>query len=225
LLKISLSKKYLYIQSFVLYYLYIQIKDIEVHMKILHLVFHPNLSESRVNKAWKKQIEKSGKVTKSRYIYADYPDFQIDVEKEQADLLAHDRIIIQYPFYWYSVPPLFKKWMDDVLTYNFAYGTKGDKLTGKELQLIISVGGPHESYMPGGYNSFSVQELLKPLQQTANLCRMVFLPPLWRHDSVAASDEEIHNTMQGWLDLLDDPERSDPWSVQRKAIEKAVKLT
>lgn len=194
-------------------------------MKILHLVFHPNLDNSRVNKSWLDQIQESGKVSLLKDMYKEYPDFQIDVEREQADLLVHDRVIVQYPFYWYSVPPLFKKWMDDVLTYNFAYGTKGDKLAGKELQIITSVGGPHESYMPGGYNSFSVQEFLKPLQQTANLCRMAFLPPLWMHDSVAASDEQIHNTMEQWLDLLDDPARSDPWSVQRKAIEKAVKLT
>ena len=139
--------------------------------------------------------------------------------------MAHDRIIVQYPFYWYSVPPLFKKWMDDVLAYNFAYGTEGDKLAGKELQIITSVGGPAESYSPGGYNSFSIQEFLKPLQQTANLTRMHFLPPLWMHDSVAASEKEIHNVMDGWLPHLDDPERADPWSVMRKAIKKAVKLT
>ncbi|BBM85333.1 NAD(P)H-dependent oxidoreductase [Candidatus Uabimicrobium amorphum] len=194
-------------------------------MKILHLVFHPNLSKSRVNKTWKQQIEDSGKVNKSRDVYEEYPDFCIDVEKEQADLVAHDRIIVQYPFYWYSVPPLLKKWMDDVLTYNFAYGTKGDKLMDKELQLMISVGGPSESYMPGGYNSFSIQEFLKPLQQTATLCRMKFLPALWMHDSVAASYEDIENTGKKWLEILDDPDRSDPWAVQRKAEEKAVKLT
>ena len=35
-------------------------------MKILHLVFHPNLANSRVNKTWKDQIEQSGKVSASR---------------------------------------------------------------------------------------------------------------------------------------------------------------
>jgi len=49
-------------------------------------------------------------------------------------LLEHDRIVLQFPMYWYSMPPLLKKWLDDVLTYNFAYGSKGDKLKGKDLQ-------------------------------------------------------------------------------------------
>ncbi len=177
-------------------------------MKILYLVFHPDLSQSRVNKAWKQQIDASDKVAISRDLYADYPDFQIDVGREQADLLAHDRVIIQHPFYWYSAPPLFKKWMDDVLAYDFAFGPKGDKLTGKELQMIISVGGPAQSYTPAGYNNFSVEEFLKPVRQTAHLTRMIFLPPLWMHDAVAASDEKIRDVMNNWLDLLDDPERT-----------------
>ena len=145
------------------------------------------------------------------------------MEREQADLLAHDRIVFQFPFYWYSVPPLFKKWMDDVLKFNFAYGTKGDKLAGKDMQLIVSVGGPAEAYKPGGYNNFSIPELLKPLQQTANLTRMQFLPPLWMHGAVAVNEDEIRGAMDSWLELLADPERADPWSAQRKIIAKAAK--
>ena len=110
-------------------------------MKILNLVFHPNLENSRNNNTWKKQLDESGKVTLSRDLYSEYPDFQIDVEKEQELLTQHDRIIMQFPFYWYSMPPLLKKWLDDVLTYNFAYGPKGKALEGKDLQLIVSVGG------------------------------------------------------------------------------------
>lgn len=194
-------------------------------MKILHLVFHPDLSASRVNNAWKKSLEKSKDITVSRDLYAEYPDFQIDIAREQADLLAHDRIVIQFPFYWYSVPPLFKKWIDDVFAYDFAYGSKGDKLSGKELQIITSVGGPEESYMPGGYNSFSVTEYLRPIQQTAHLCRMVYLPPMWMHGSVAADDDKIQNYAKKWLEGITDPNRADPWAVQKRAIKEAVKLT
>lgn len=67
-------------------------------MKILNLVFHPNLESSRNNQTWKTQLEESGKITTSRDLYAEYPDFQINVEKEQALLLEHDRVVLQFPF-------------------------------------------------------------------------------------------------------------------------------
>lgn len=194
-------------------------------MNILHLVFHPNLGQSRVNKVWAGQIADSGKVTTTRDLYAEYPDFMIDAAAEQALLVAHDRIVLQFPFYWYSVPPLLKKYLDDVLSFGFAYGTGGDRLAGKELQLVISVGGPQHSYMPGGYNNFSVTEYLRPLQQTAALCRMVYLPPMWMHSSVAADDKTIADQGAHWVSMIDDPERADPWVAQRKIMEDAVSLT
>ena len=33
-----------------------------------------------------------------------YPDFKIDVEKEQTRLLAADLIVFEYPIWWYSAP-------------------------------------------------------------------------------------------------------------------------
>lgn len=177
-------------------------------MKILNLVFHPNLSESRVNKTWKSQLEQSGKVTTSRDLYDLYPGFQIDVEKEQALLLEHDRIVFQLPLYWYSVPPLMKKWFDDVLTYNFAYGSKGDKLKGKDMQLLVSVGG-HQRFYSGFDIYATIPELLKPFQLTANLTQMNYLHPEWmfRADSVGTETIEAYGTK--FANLIDDPKRSN----------------
>jgi len=63
------------------------------------------------------------------------PDFNIDGATEQAALLGADRIVLQYPMYWLSCPPLLKKWLDDVLTFGWAYGSTGTALHGKELLL------------------------------------------------------------------------------------------
>ena len=90
-------------------------------MKIMNLVFHPDLKTSRVNQTWKRQLENSGKVASSRDMYRVHADFAIDVKNEQSMLKAHHRIVIQFPLYWYSVPPLLKKWQDDVLTPGFSY--------------------------------------------------------------------------------------------------------
>lgn len=178
-------------------------------MKILNLVFHPKLDGSRNNKTWKSQLDESGKVTTSRDMYSEYNDFQIDVEREQALLEAHDRIILQFPFYWYSMPPLLKKWLDDVLTYNFAYGPEGDKLKGKDMQLVVSVGGREKFY--SGFDIFTtVPDLLRPFQLTANLTQMNYLQPEYMFNADAESEEVIEAFGKQLVAKIDDPKRSDP---------------
>ena len=145
-------------------------------MKTLINVFHPKLEQSTVNRLWAQRLEGLPDVTVRR-VYSLYPDGKIDVAAEQTALLAHDRLVFQHPFFWYSVPPLMKQWFDDVLTYNWAYGPTGKALAGKEWVSSISTGGPADSYQAGGYNSYSMSEFLKPLQQTANLIQTKFLPP------------------------------------------------
>lgn len=113
-----------------------------------------------------------------------YPDYQIDVVAEQQALLNADIIVLQFPFYWYSVPALLKKWLDDTFSYNFAYGSQGDKLKGKQLLLSFTVGGPEDSYTPTGYNHFRIESLLKPLEQTAYLAGLNFCEPLFSHRMV-----------------------------------------
>ena len=86
-------------------------------MKTLINVFHPKLEQSTVNRLWAQRLEGLPDVTVRR-VYSLYPDGKIDVAAEQTALLAHDRLVFQHPFFWYSVPPLMKQWFDDVLTYN-----------------------------------------------------------------------------------------------------------
>ncbi len=177
-------------------------------MRILNLVFHPNLNDSHVNKTWKSQLEESGKITTSRDMYAEYPDFQIDVEKEQKLLLRHDRIIFQFPIYWWSMPPLLKQWLDDVLQYQFAYGSKGDKLKDKDMQIICSAGGQAKNY--NGFHMFAtVPEVLKPFQLTANLAQMNYAQPLYMFNADARPDDEIRLFGNKWVELIDDPRRGD----------------
>ena len=142
-------------------------------------------------------------------MYGEYPDFEIDVDREQQLLLQHDRIIFQFPLYWYSVPPLLKKWLDDVLTYNFAYGSRGDKLKGKDLQLLVSVGGKQKFY--SGFDIFSsIPDLLKPFQLTANLIQMNYLVPEWMYRADSAAPDTISEFGKRFAQKIDDPGRSDP---------------
>lgn len=73
-------------------------------MKTTIFLFHPNLAESKINARMVKDIN-----VEVRNIYALYPDGKIDVQKEQAALAKTDRIVFQFPMYWYSTPSLMKK--------------------------------------------------------------------------------------------------------------------
>ena len=146
-------------------------------MNTLVLVFHPNISESRVNKALGATAESLGGNITVRYMYDIYPDFNIDVATEQAALLGADRIVLQYPMYWLSCPPLLKKWLDDVLTFGWAYGSTGTALHGKELLLAVSVGGAGSAYGREGAHIYTIHEFLRPMQGTSRVIGTKYAVP------------------------------------------------
>lgn len=164
-------------------------------MKVLVIVVHPDLEKSRVNQTWINALQGLEDVT-VHPLYQTYPDGLIDVKQEQALLQAHDRIVIQFPFYWYSAPYFLHLWQQQVLTYGWAYGPGGNKLAGKEIMLAVSTGGPASAYQAGGHNNFSMSELLKPYQQMSNLVGAKYLSPFLFHGAGTASQEQIAASAQ-----------------------------
>jgi glutathione-regulated potassium-efflux system ancillary protein KefG len=145
---------------------------------ILILFAHPALEKSRVHKALLQQLKGVQGITFND-LYEQYPEFDIDVAREQDLLVRHDIIVWQHPLFWYSSPALLKQWQDLVLEHSWAYGTKGRKLEGKKVFNALTSGGSMEAYGPGGTNRYSLNDLLHPFEQTARLCRMTYLPPFW----------------------------------------------
>jgi glutathione-regulated potassium-efflux system ancillary protein KefG len=145
-------------------------------MRILVLFAHPKISDSIVQAQMLQAVSGLEDVT-IHDLYAAYPDFLIDVDHEQALLLAHDLIVFQHPFYWYSAPAIIKEWLDLVLEHDWAYGARGTRLHGKFVMQAISTGGPEHFYQPQGKNRFAIRELLNPFNQTAYLCGMAYLEP------------------------------------------------
>ena len=174
-------------------------------MKTLVLVFHPDLTASRVNRRLTEEMEKQANVSVHR-VYEAYPNEQIDVAAEQRLMEQHDRIVLQFPFYWYSTPSLLKKWEDAVLTYGWAYGSKGDKLHGKELLFAVSAGAAEENYSAVGNFKFTVQELLRPLQATSNLIGTHYLEPFILHGVMQMSDEQIEKSAKEYVAYALNPE-------------------
>ncbi len=145
---------------------------------------HPDLKASYTNTVILDGLRQGVESIDIRELDSLYPDFNIDTEAEQTALKQADIIVLQFPYYWYSVPALLKKWMDDVFTFNFAFGPEGDKLKNKHFILSFTVGGPEESYDPLGYNHFTIEEFMRPLQQTAYLAGMQYQAPVYTHRMV-----------------------------------------
>ncbi len=169
--------------------------------KILIQFFHPLISKSRVNRLLVQSLEGVDGVT-VRHMYEIYPDFFIDVKREQELLLEHDLIVWQHPFYWYSSPSLLKEWIDLVLEHGFAYGREGRHLEGKSVLTAITTGGRKEAYDPDGQNRYSIRQLLVPFEQTVLLCRMEYLPPFVIHGTHLLDEKQIRSAAEEYRKVI-----------------------
>ncbi|GHJ31354.1 NADPH:quinone reductase [Streptomyces hygroscopicus subsp. sporocinereus] len=170
-------------------------------MRTLLVLAHPDLAASRVNAALAEAARPVRNVT-LHDLYAVYPDLRIDVEHEQRLLLEHDRIVLQFPFYWYSAPPLLKKWLDEVFLHGFAYGSNGTSLRGKALLVVTSTGAPEEAYRPEGFKRFTVTELLKPFDATAHITGMRYEEPFVVHGTHGLDDVALAAQQERYRALL-----------------------
>ena len=151
---------------------------------------HPAWRESRVNRPLMQAANSLPRV-QVQDLYSSYPDYSIDVAAEQKSLEQAQLVVLLHPIQWYSMPALQKLWLDEVLTYGWAYGEGGTQLQGKDLWLVATTGGPEESYHPQGYNRYFFEAFLPPYEQTAALCGMRFLPPLILHGAHAVDQEVV----------------------------------
>ena len=136
-------------------------------MKTLVIVVHPDMEGSVINKRWMEELNKHPNKYHVHQLHAVYPDEKIDVVAEQKLVEQYGKIVFQFPFYWFNCPPLLKKWLDDVLTYGWAYGSRsGYKVSGKKIALAMSVGIDEEEYEPTGKYKYTLEELTRPFELT-----------------------------------------------------------
>ena len=139
-------------------------------MKTLIVIVHPNLKDSKVNRAWIKEVEKYPNKFTIHNLYEIYPDESIDIEKKQKLIEKHDSLILQFPIYWFNCPPLMKKWLDDVFTDGRAYGENGDNLKNRNIALAVTADISENNYSESGKYKHSLKEILLPFEITFNYC-------------------------------------------------------
>jgi NAD(P)H dehydrogenase (quinone) len=109
------------------------------------------------------------------------PDVQAEIDK----LMAADFLILQFPFWWYSVPAMLKGWIDRVFAYGVAYdfGRTWDRgvFRGRRAMLAFTTSAPPTASFPDGRNG-DLERTLWPLHAgVLALCGYDVLQPFVAH--------------------------------------------
>lgn len=139
-------------------------------MKTLLIISHPDYLNSTGQRFLTESRQPFETVT-SNHLDSCYPDGRIDVEAECHLLKSHDRIILQFPLYWYSSPSLLKEWQDQVFSR-----LNTTDLEGKEFGIVLSVGVAEKGYRAGGKIGLTLDQILSPFQAVATYFEMTYLP-------------------------------------------------
>ena len=160
---------------------------------ILVVFAHPYSQRSNANTQLLNVISKRDDILIND-LYQKYPDFHINIQAEQKLLAAAKLIVFQFPLYWYNVPALLKQWQEVVLSKGFAFGKNDQerKLSGKPCLAVITTGHKQQSYQTRGYDNYSLEEFLRPLEQMACHCKMRYHSPLVVYQAHHASNEELN---------------------------------
>ncbi|MCX2680102.1 NAD(P)H-dependent oxidoreductase [Galbibacter sp. EGI 63066] len=152
----------------------------------LIILGHPTFEKSLANKTIIDELQKSDLEIEIRNIQNLYPDYKIEAKVEQQVLLQHKTIVFQYPFYWYNMPAILKHWFDVVFEHQFAFGSKGDKLKGRNFLASFSIGGKEKEYSTLEKHHFRIQEFCKNLEQTAYFAQMNYIEPFYFYETSLA---------------------------------------
>jgi putative NADPH-quinone reductase len=172
-------------------------------MKTLIVVAHPEIANSNVNKKWVEELGKHPDKFTIRQLYKVYPDEKIDVPREQELIEAHDKLILQFPMYWFNCPPLLKKWLDAVFTYGWAYGSKGDMLKDKKVALGISAGISEEDF--AAYNTPCINffdQLTSPFKATFTYTKSDYRSYFAFFDANEPTDEKLELKAKEYVNFI-----------------------
>ena len=140
----------------------------------LIIMSHPDVAQSTSQQFLLAAIkgEEQIQIRHLESILAKQEDNHFDKTIEQAFLQEVDKIIFQFPLYWYQCPSVMKQWMDEVLTLNLS-----QKDTKKEFGIVVTVGAKKDRYTAGGSVGFGIEELLRPYQALANQLGWIYQTP------------------------------------------------
>ncbi|MDB5918447.1 MAG: uncharacterized protein JWR40_2681 [Massilia sp.] len=169
--------------------------------RLLVLYAHAAPHLSRVNR----RLADAARLCEGVYLrdlYETYPDFYIDVAREQALVAQAEVLVFLHPFQWYGMPALMKEWVDCVLTEGWAYGAGSSVMQGKGYWLVATAGGAADDYAVGERHGRPFADYLAPFEQTAALCGMQWIEPYILHAAHAVDAATVDAHVERFGELL-----------------------
>ena len=163
-------------------------------MRVLANVFHSQFVQSRVTKRWAENLAAAGIEIRLHGGEA------LAIAAEQAACERADRLLFVHPMHWYSGPWPLKRWIDEVLTYGWAYGDEY-RLAGREWVHLVSVGAGMEEYGPEGSRLYTVEEFMRPFERTAGFCGATYREPFLFYGAGYRGDDDLAESTLALLDF------------------------
>jgi len=173
--------------------------------KTLVVVTHPKLGNSKINKRWIEELKKYPDTIIIHDLHGTYPSQELDVKKEQELIESVDKIILQFPFYWFNCPPFLKKWIDDVLAHGWAYGkNSGYKIAGKKFALAVTAGIKEEDYSATGRYDYTLEELTRPFETTFKYVKADYKPLFaFYGEEHNPTEVDIETNAKNYIDFIE----------------------
>ena len=134
---------------------------------------HPMEPQSAVNAPLVEAARQLGSA-EVRWLDELYPALKMtpeQVAEGQKIIERADAVFFQFLVHWFSSPPSLKVFMDSVMAYGWAYGSK-HVIAGKKFRAICTCGGMAESYS----GEFTGPDITKRLNQGFRFCKCEPLP-------------------------------------------------
>ena len=139
------------------------------------LIAHPDLDNSIFNK----HLADTSKKNDDFFVHhldKNRTNGYFDLEKENKILKMTKALVWQFPIYWYNCPGSLRDWQDQVMS-PIVYSAD-NFLKGIPVQVVFTAGAGAENYSHTGLNRYTAEEMLRPLEMTANASGMVWKRPL-----------------------------------------------
>lgn len=142
--------------------------------RTLIIASHPYPDRSVVNKAlW--EPAQAAEDTMFKNLESVYGDNLQGFDRAAERRIYRDmeRLVLMFPIHWFNMTPMMKAYMNEV----WGSGAPSE-LRGKELLVVTTTAGGADAYRPEGRLGFTIEEVLTPLQASANYTGMNFSEPL-----------------------------------------------
>lgn len=164
--------------------------------KTLIVVAHPHIADSTTQQFLQAAVHQTSAI----WHHIDGLN-SLDVQQERQLLAAADRIIFQFPLYWYAAPASLKKWQEQVLSTNFIQ----QQLAHKQLGLVVTTGLPQKAFQTGGSASFTLDQLLAPFYAFGQQAQMQCLPKFAIYQFSYLTERQHHQLFMDYQRYLTQP--------------------